>query len=100
MDKRLSAITYGAQVSCPVLSVHGANDQLVPHEQSVRLHKLLTDTQVPNELMSIPGGGHGALIARSTEERTKIYATMRDFLVRHAVLNAPKATSASTQGQR
>jgi len=33
---------------------------------------------VRNQLLTIPGGGHGRFTA---EERTRIYATIQDFLM-------------------
>src|SRR2546430_13474388 len=47
--KRASAVTYVRAGVPPVPSVHGDNDQAVPYEQSVRLHKLLTAAGVPND---------------------------------------------------
>ena len=99
--KRVSATTYVRPGVPPVLSVHGTNDQAVPYEQSLRLHELLTDAGVPNELMSIDGGGHGtANIARSVVERTEIYTKMRDFLVKHGVLDSPGAPSSGAGDQQ
>ena len=71
----------------PVLTIHGDADPSVPHVQSVRLHKALTDAGVPNELMTIPGGKHGYYCCNPAQ-RVQAYAKIREFLVRHGVLVA------------
>ena len=45
----------------------------MPYTQSVRLHKALTDSGVPNELMTMPGGKHGFNCCTLTE-RANAYA--------------------------
>ncbi len=96
---RVSPLTYVRAGLPPVLTIHGDADPTVPHAQSVRLHKALTDAGVPNELMTIPGGKHG-FDCCNLAERTKAYAKIREFLTRHHVLDAPKAPSSGVQGQR
>ena len=52
-------------------------DQLVPYDEAVRLHAALTKAGVTNQLLTIPGGKHGNF---TPDERTKIFATIREFL--------------------
>lgn len=44
----------------PTLSLHGTVDRLVPYAQSVTLHRALTDARVPNRLVRVELGSHGA----------------------------------------
>ena len=45
--------------SAPFLIFHGDKDPLVPHCQSEQLAIKLTEQKIKNELIIIPGGGHG-----------------------------------------
>ena len=47
-------------VSCPVYLFHGTVDDIVPHDSSERLVKLI---KTENRLITIPGGGHNNLDA-------------------------------------
>ena len=44
--------------SPPVLTIHGDEDTIVPHDQATALHSRLDDLGVRNELQSMPGGTH------------------------------------------
>jgi acetyl esterase/lipase len=57
--RSVSPLTYVRAGLPPIISIHGDKDDVVPYSQSVRLHKALTDAKVVNELITIPGGGHG-----------------------------------------
>lgn len=41
------------------LILHGDEDPLVPHYQSELLHEALPEQGEENELIIVPGGGHG-----------------------------------------
>ena len=83
--KRVSPMTY-VRVGLPaVLTIHGDADPSVPHSQSVRLHKGLTEAGVANELMTVPGVKHG-LACCNLEQRTKAYQTIQAFLRKQGVL--------------
>ena len=75
--KRVSPITYVRAGLPPILSVHGDADTTVPYQQSVQLHAALTKLNVPNQLITIPGGKHGGF---TPQERDHIYLTIREFL--------------------
>ena len=92
--KRVSPLTYVRAGLPPVFTIHGDADPTVPYTQSVRLHKALADAGVANELMTIPGGKHG-FDCCNLAQRTNAYTKIREFLTRHHVLDAPKATSSS-----
>jgi len=91
---RVSPINYVRAGLPPVLTIHGDADPSVPHVQSVRLHKALTDAGVPNELMTIPGGKHGYYCCNPAQ-RVQAYAKIREFLVRHGVLVARAESEAA-----
>jgi acetyl esterase/lipase len=80
--KRVSPLTYVRAGLPPILTVHGDKDPLVPYEHAVRLHEALTKAGVQNKLLTIPGGGHGQF---KPDERSKIFATIREFLTAHGL---------------
>jgi hypothetical protein len=55
----------------------------VPYPEAVRLHEALVKANVPNQLVTIAGGGHGQF---SAEDRVKIYVTIREFLTKNGVM--------------
>lgn len=55
-----SPITHVSADDPPTLSLHGTDDSLVPYAQSVVLHQALTAARVPNRLVTVEGGTHGA----------------------------------------
>ena len=75
--KRVSPITYVNKNNPPIITIHGDKDALVPYEQSVRLHKALNAAGVPNQLVTMPGAGHGGF---SYEQNQKAWAAIREFL--------------------
>ena len=81
--KRVSPLTYVRAGLPPVFSVHGDQDSVVPYEHSVRLHQALTAAGVPNQLVTIKGGGHGQFNDAQLEEA---YGKLRVFLHEHGLL--------------
>jgi len=49
----------------------------VPYPEAVRLHEALARMKVPNQLVTVPGGGHGGF---TPEQRAMIFRTIREFL--------------------
>jgi acetyl esterase/lipase len=80
MAKRVSPINYVNGSTPPIITIHGNKDQLVPYEQSVRLHKALDAAKVPNQLVTMPGAGHGGFTA---EQNQQSWAMIRKFLQEH-----------------
>jgi acetyl esterase/lipase len=80
--RRVSPLTYVRPGLPPILTVHGDSDTTVPYQQAVRLHEALAKVNVPNQLITIPGGKHGNF---TPEEREKIYITIRDFLAKNGL---------------
>ena len=81
--KRVSPLTYIRRGLPPVLTIHGDADKTVPYQHAVRLHKALKEKGVENELLKIPGGGHGGF---SSAETQKIFVTIDAFLRKHGIL--------------
>jgi acetyl esterase/lipase len=77
LAKRVSPLTYVRAGVPPVLTIHGDADPLVPHSEAVRLHEALNKAGVKNQLLTIPGGGHGDFTA---EQEIKAYETIHAFL--------------------
>ena len=75
--KRVSPITYVRAGLPPILTIHGDADPTVPYPEAVALHAALTKVNVPNQLITIPGGHHGGF---TSEQRDHIYLTIREFL--------------------
>jgi len=85
LARRLSPLTYVRPNLPPIITVHGTADKGVPYEQSVRLHQALDKAGVPNELVTIPNGGHGSY---PDGEKLRAQARVFDFLEKHRVLKA------------
>jgi acetyl esterase/lipase len=78
--RRVSPLTYVRAGLPPVLTIHGDADPIVPYGQGVRLHRALDAVGVPNQLLTIAGGGHGGF---NRDENLLIYSTIREFLSTH-----------------
>lgn len=85
--KHVSPLTYVRQGLPPILTVHGESDPIVPYAHGVRLHQALAEIGVPNELVTVPGGGHGGF---TDAESVRIYASIREFLRTHGVMGGLK----------
>lgn len=73
---RASPVHFVAADSPPGLLIHGTADDLVPFEQSERLHRALLNAGAECELLALPGEAHSFSMAAF--ERT--LAAMSDFL--------------------
>lgn len=67
----------------PILTIHGDADRVVPYAHATELHRRLEAAGAANELLTIPGGGHGGFSRPETE---KIDATIRAFLSSHGLM--------------
>jgi acetyl esterase/lipase len=81
--KRVSPLEYVRPGLPPILMIQGDADPTVPYSHSVRLHEALDKVDVPNQLLTIPGGKHGNF---TPEERVRIHKTTRDFLAKYHLL--------------
>jgi acetyl esterase/lipase len=87
--KKTSPINFVSKNSPPVISIHGDHDEVVPYGNSVRLHKALDAAGVPNELVTIKGGGHGYF---SDAETLRAYDRIWAFVDAHL----PKTPAVTT----
>jgi dipeptidyl aminopeptidase/acylaminoacyl peptidase len=78
----VSPVTYVRAGLPPIMTIHGDKDPTVPYPQAVRLKADLDRLKVPNELVTIPGGGHGGF---TPEQRAMIYSSIRAFLAKHGL---------------
>jgi acetyl esterase/lipase len=84
--RRISPIQYVRADAPAVFTVHGDADSVAPYAHATRLHKALDEAKAPNQLMTIPGGGHGSF---KRDEFIRIYAAIREFLHRHGIVGRP-----------
>jgi acetyl esterase/lipase len=82
LAKRVSPMTYVRAGLPPIMSIQGDADPIVPYSQNTRLRDALSAAGVQNELVTIPGGGHGNF---KPEERTKAYVRIREFLTKNGL---------------
>jgi acetyl esterase/lipase len=78
--KRVSPMTYVRAGLPPTMIIHGDADHTVPYPQAVKLKADLDRLKVPNEMITIPGGGHGNFTA---PQRSMIYGKIREFLAKN-----------------
>ena len=69
-----SPITYVANVTSPVLLLHGANDTRVPPEQSLELYRALKDLGKEVVFVRFPRENHGLVEPRHQMDRLRRYA--------------------------
>ena len=61
--RRVSPLTYVREGLPPILAIQGDADPTVPYQHSLRLREALTKANVPNDLVTVPGGKHGGFTA-------------------------------------
>jgi acetyl esterase/lipase len=80
---KASPLTYVRADLPPILTIHGDNDTLVPVSHARRLHEALQKAGAPNQLLILPGAGHGDFNPQQVRESTE---AMRAFLRKHGIL--------------
>jgi acetyl esterase/lipase len=83
LARQVSPLTHVRAGLPPVITIHGDADNIVPYNHASRLHAALDKAGVPNQLVTIRGGGHGGF---KREELLSSYAAVRRFLRQHNVL--------------
>ena len=81
---RANPVTYVSAGAPPFLIVHGDQDPLVPHHQSVLLDAALRAAGVPATFYTVRGGEHGHFTDPAVPAMT------REFLARHVRAAADK----------
>jgi acetyl esterase/lipase len=82
--RRVSPLEYVRPDLPPTLTIHGDADLVVPYQHGVRLHEALTKAGTPNQLHTVPGGGHGGF---TLEENLEAMRVIRAFLIEHGILS-------------
>ncbi len=82
--RRVSPLTHVRPGLPPVITIHGDQDNLVPHAHAVRLKQGLDRVGVANTLITVEGGRHGGF---STAEETHAYEAIETFLRNAGVLD-------------
>ena len=77
LAKRLSPLTYVRSGLPPILTVHGDADHVVPYSDATRLHELLNNAAVKNQLVTIHGGDHGDF---TPEQEMQAFEAIYSFL--------------------
>ena len=80
--ERVSPMTYVRAGLPPTLTIHGDADPTVPYQHALTLHEKLDELGVPNELHTVPGGGHGGF---NREQTLAIFETIQRFLSQHGL---------------
>ena len=87
----VSPLEYVREGLPPIITIHGDQDPRIPYSQATRLHEGLDRVGVPNQLVTISGGGHGGF---SRDEMTHSFEAIMKFLADH-VFRGAKSSSAS-----
>lgn len=83
LARQVSPINHVRAGVPPIITIHGDADDIVPYSHATRLHAALDKAGVPNQLVTIRGGGHGGF---KRQEILSSYAEVRKFLRQHNVL--------------
>jgi acetyl esterase/lipase len=81
--KKVSPLTYVRPGLPPIITIHGDSDRTVPYAEAVKLHEALAKVNVPNQLVTVPGGGHGNFTA---DQRVVVYTAIKAFLSKNGLL--------------
>jgi acetyl esterase/lipase len=90
LARRLSPIHLVRKDLPPVLSLHGDADKVVPYAQSVKLHEALTAAQIPNQLVTAPGGAHGRH-TWTDADTIRVQRAIEEFLRLHHIVSVERA---------
>jgi len=70
---KANPVTYVSEDDAPFLIIHGDQDPLVPHHQSVLLSAALEKASVPVLFYTVQGAGHGRFTDPKVAELTKAF---------------------------
>lgn len=80
LARQLSPLSHVRSGGPRVFTIHGDADGVVPHSQAARLHEALREAGVPNDLVTVSGGGH---MGYSREQNERLWVGIRAFLRAH-----------------
>jgi acetyl esterase/lipase len=86
LAKKLSPLNYVRKGTPPIITIHGDNDHVVPYPEAVRLQEALNRAGVPNQLVTIPGKGHGDF---THEQWLTAQEAIFAFLARQGIIGQP-----------
>jgi len=72
--KEASPVTYVTKEVCPILTIHGTVDKLVPVEQAVEFDAAMKKAGATSELMILEGQGHGFIGDANRKAREATFA--------------------------
>jgi acetyl esterase/lipase len=75
--RQVSPLTYVRAGLPPIITIHGDADPVVPYSDAVRLHEALDKAGVRNQLVTIPGGGHGGF---PVDQKMRAFEAIKAFL--------------------
>lgn len=75
----VSPIKHVTEDDAPTLLIHGDKDDLVPVSHSQDMHRVLDETKVTNQLMIVPGAGHGF----NPQQQAKVVQEIVDWFDQH-----------------
>lgn len=81
--RQVSPLNYARKALPPIITIHGDKDDVIPYDQSVRLHRALDKFGVTNQLVTVKGSGHGDF---NREETLRAYTAIREFLIKNGVM--------------
>jgi dipeptidyl aminopeptidase/acylaminoacyl peptidase len=76
----VSPYRQAAKASCPVLLIHGADDTVVPMDQSRRMERALRAAGKEVQLVTYPGQDHWETISTT---RVAMMEAAVDFITKH-----------------
>jgi acetyl esterase/lipase len=88
LARRVSPVTYARPGAPPVLTIMGDKDPIVPYAQGASLHEALDKVGVPNQLLTIQGGGHGNTTpyAWNREQFLQAQEAVQTFLRKYQII--------------
>jgi len=88
LAKQVSPLAYVRKGVPPTITLAGDKDPIVPYQHQVRLHDALTRQGVPNQLVTIEGGGHGSTTPLAWNREQYLYAQEEifKFLEKHGII--------------
>ncbi len=92
LARQVSPLTYVGKNVPPIITIAGDKDPIVPYPHQVRLHEGLTRAGVPNQLVTIQGGGHGSTQPDAWNREQNLHSQQEvfRFLEKHGII-APVA---------
>ena len=88
LAREVSPLTYVRKSLPPIITIAGDQDPIVPYQHQARLHEALTRERVPNQLVTIQGGGHGSTTPYAWNREQNLHAQEEvfEFLQKHGVI--------------